>query len=1128
MPAPEKSLNISVKVDARGAIKQFGKVTMATEKVVRGVTRLTTATHQLGGTTTVVTRKFDQYGKSVAASTNQVKQLNRGLFKTGDSFGKIIMKVTQWTVATGILFGSIRALKGGLDTIVDIDDKMVMLNKVFQGTKDQLAEVRQEAMRVSVSMGNLVGSSIEATTEWAKMGRVGSELSEGLRVSLLGQNIAEIDAAEGAKLLNAAMLQFSINMDDAIGILDEWNELSNRTPVTTRDLAASVQQAGAIFNSAGANIQDLNAYTAALGASMAKSGKEVGSALKTIGSYIRRQSSIPKILKIAGVAIEREAGQLMDLDNIILQLSGRWQSLTDIEKEEIAQTAAGVRRKAFFINLMENFNLVLEDYVIQWQAAGSAIEENEIRMDSLKTKLLQLSAAVEEMAIKTGDKGLLKIMKNVVDSTQEMVSSFGNLSGVMQLTTIGMGILGAGLTKHIALSVKSAAAWALLGPVLSATTAGFLAFASGLIVLGEIAFITQQVVIALTAQETALKKLNEQRAKSIGLIKAEKAEMRAAKQQYQVFKDLVASLDQAKANGDATAVIMDQIKLIWNSINDIDPTILGDAETIKEVLEALKTKAEEADVAMQKLLSGERRIKLEQDIQLLFKQTDLKDQIEKFVEDSRVITRKALPSGMSISAGYEKSIPFIDPGNQWEQLPDEKLKQLLKFAKNGEIFDAIELLEKFKESLRRSTVPAGPDSGNSIKRVQALIDKIKELDKAVNEGPDGGDGGKNGAYDSKAWAAMASELGRVLKRADALDARLQKIRDKSKTSAELFSQALRGGNLSGSVRGADNGDAIRSSVASMEADIIAREAEITALETKKTDENAAAIEEKTIALAGVLDIYKLLLEALTKLNSEENAEANVAERAAKAAERRLDAERKAQARARITEQKATDRKTERSIEASRRASQEVLDTFSVNIGETVGSAIGAGIRSDRVYSAMNTMTNDLGDLLGERLGNRLSVYMGKFVGDSLALGLGGVAGAGVGALFSILADSLFGEKSQSDKLIDEMDRNTLALQDNTDAFQDFQERLINAPSTFALPALAGDSTSGYGGGDTVDFMSKGIGGSGGGNTSTTMGDISISIDGSKSPIETGKAVVAAIDKAYSNSDDRGKNLAQDF
>jgi len=1085
----QEVMGVKVVSDVNGALTGLTKVNSVLTRIDATGKKVVTTTGMMKNRFVEFTATINKAGTSVGLAGKELQQFNQGLFKTGDSFGKIILKVAQWTVATGLLFGSIRALKGGLDTITDIDDKMVMLTKVFQGTEQQLARVREEAMKVSVSMGNLTGASIDATTEWAKMGRVGSELSEGLRVSLLGQNIAEIEAADGAKFLNAAMLQFGISMDGAIGILDEWNALSNQTSVTTRDLAASTQQAGAIFRSAGASIQDLNAYTAALSSSMAKSGKEIGSALKTIGSYIRRQSSIPKILSIAGVAIERQGGQLMELDQIVLELAGRWQTLTDIQKEEIAQTAAGVRRKAFFLNLMDNFNLVLENYAIQWQAAGSAMQENEIRMKSLKTKMLQLSAAVEKMAIKTGDKGLLKIMKDLVDWTRKNVDNLGDLEGGAQLAELAIAGLGAQFAVMIIRTKALTVAMASLGTMIAGTISFFTKFAGLVGLVITLGYAIDSLVSMMLAEEIALRNLNDERERRIATLKGEIAALRSSKQQYQIFKSLVDQFEKLRKNNESTDSVMEHITQVWNSINDINPGLLIGLTTMHQVLLKLQGAALGAGEKIEDLMGEVAENEIKVKVSILLNESSFKDDLDEYIEGFQSTfentTREIAMEGTMRSKTITTS----------KRVPNE----LVDKAREGDVDSAIELLEKFRKFSVKDKHVFSTDMleydrpiGEAIKSLEEFKGSTIELKELLKNtfGPE---------FDSGAWDKLNAMLDKATKRGVALDERLDKILGKDKTAATLFEEAGFSGD-------------IKSKTFETRDDRIAIEAEIEGLKAigKLDDESVDVIRTKGIEREKILEDYKVLLEIFYKLTEEQRKQATADKRDTDAAQRIIDAAKK-----------ALVRKQKRLIEAEARRIAGFKNAIGSDLGDVIGTAVFHGLTGEKTMDAAHNFAESIGALLSHNVETAVTGAL-TAGGSALAGPLGALAGSLTGSLIGGLADLLFGEDTQAEDLAEEMDRNTLALEENTNAFQDFQERLINAPSTFALPALSGESTSGY----TAPSVSSG--GGGGGTTNNSIDGMTISISGAGNPEATGKAVVAAIDKAYASSDDRGKNLTQDF
>ena len=317
-----------------------------------------------------LTGKSKKLTKATANTGKAAKDAGGGFLGLGESLGHTAKKVAMWTISTGIIFGTMRAFKGAISTISEMDSQMVDLQKVFQGTRGELKLLKSDIIEESIAMGSMTEKTMKAAIELGRMGKSRTEISSLMKTSLLAQNIAEIEASDATRFLNAAILQFNKVASDSISILNQWNQLSNTMPVRTIDFAQAVSAAGSVIRQAGGEIEDLNAYTAALSATMAKTGREIGQALKTIASYMYRPKTKAKIEEITGIVIEDQAQSLMDIDDILIRLAARWDKLTEAQQENLAQTIAGVRRKAFFLNLMQNFDIVLEAHAKQWKAAG--------------------------------------------------------------------------------------------------------------------------------------------------------------------------------------------------------------------------------------------------------------------------------------------------------------------------------------------------------------------------------------------------------------------------------------------------------------------------------------------------------------------------------------------------------------------------------------------------------------------------------------------------------------------------------------------------------------------------------------------------------------------------------------
>jgi TP901 family phage tail tape measure protein len=530
---------------------------------------------------------------AIDKSTTSIEKQQKSVFALGDSLGHVIAKIGLWTIGTGIVFGAISTLKKGIGTITEMDTQMVDLQKVFQGTSGELKSLKADLMDNSVAMGSLVDTTMRAAIELGRMGKTRAEIAELTKVSLLAQNIAEIDAGDATRYLNAAVLQFNKTANDALGILDEWNQLSNTTPSRTIDFAQAVEHAGAVIRQAGGEIEDLNAYVATLTATMAKSGNEIGQAMKTITTYAYRPKTVTKIEAITGIEVIDQKQDLMDIDVLLTKLAARWNTLTEAQQEELAQTIAGVRRKSFFLNLMQNFDLVLDAHAKQWVAAGSAMRENEIRMSSLKTKLDQLTAAMQQFAIQGGDAGILGAMKTMVDQLRNLMINLNSANGAIQLLAVaGIPLATAGFSvfiKRVIVAKAEVNGLAALLNTMSGKMIMWTAVIGGMVVgINALAKASKGSVANLRAQSEEIEKY-------LVNLRAAKERQQVIIDQYQLYRESYDALaDLEKQNKDTTDA-ENNLHKILDEINKLNPEVVSSTDNHAKALRRLAEAASKAE-----------------------------------------------------------------------------------------------------------------------------------------------------------------------------------------------------------------------------------------------------------------------------------------------------------------------------------------------------------------------------------------------------------------------------------------------------------------------------------------------------------------------------------------------------
>ena len=416
------------------------------------------ATGKMPANTAELNKANAAYGK-LGGRMDEAKGKTNAYTLSWKNMTAVMGKVAFWMVATGAIYGTIRAFKQALDIIIKVDHAMADIRKVYQGAPSDIKPLRNDLIELNVALGGNVEQSMEAAVGWARLGYKRREIVALMRTSMLAMNIAELNAADATQLLTAAMQQFKIPAAGAITVLDSWNELSNRTLATTRDLGDSVSIAGATFEQTGDSIHYLNAITATLVQTMAKSGREVGTAMRTLGTFMYRPQTIKKVKEITGVEIEkaptpkRLAGEeqaeytarmrdnMKAQSEVLGEVAAGWDNLKESEQISLAQSMAGVRRYNYFIALMENYDMVMDNLLVSINSVGSSERENAIYMDTLQKQIERLKSSFTKLYVAAGDGGLAGVLKGIVKLLTFLVSGFAEVNFTVPLITVTVLVL---------------------------------------------------------------------------------------------------------------------------------------------------------------------------------------------------------------------------------------------------------------------------------------------------------------------------------------------------------------------------------------------------------------------------------------------------------------------------------------------------------------------------------------------------------------------------------------------------------------------------------------------------------------------------------------------------------------
>lgn len=388
--------------------------------------------------------------KSMNPVLNMLHQFGIEGTSVGNVFGKLAGKVLTWTIATTSIFAIIGAIKALAAESKALEDAQTSLRKVLDGNAETIERNVKATMRFAKEMNQLTGATFKDTINSVKTAaQAGFTFSDSLKIaraSLLSTNIAEMTSEDSTRKLVATIRQFNLEAKDSLWILDQWNELSNKTGAETAELAEAVTRTGKAWQLAGGSLGQLNAIAATTIEATGESGEKIGTMLKTLSARyedINQRGGFAKALEAKNINIDiydETTGKFKNIFDIMGKLSGRWSGLEEAQKASIAKAAAGIRQYSRFIAIMDNYDRVIQALAIDINASNSAYAENAKRVNTLDFQLRRLSGMFSEFSSGTGVINFLKLLSLTLKGFGSILNLLINPITILTGLIIGLGV----------------------------------------------------------------------------------------------------------------------------------------------------------------------------------------------------------------------------------------------------------------------------------------------------------------------------------------------------------------------------------------------------------------------------------------------------------------------------------------------------------------------------------------------------------------------------------------------------------------------------------------------------------------------------------------------------------------
>ena len=407
----------------------------------------TTAMQRQINAITGVDREF----KSAADSADYFKKTGLTAFeeqsKAVDEFNKKLARIGQ-VIKTAAAAMLVKGLKNAVTEMKAVDAELINTAKATGASSEKMKELEQGAYRLAEAYGHTASEVLTAETAFARAG-YGDKIEQMAELNLLTQNAGDLSSETASSFLLAADAAFGYegNVQKLAAVLDGMNEVSNKNATDMSKMAEGMTVAGSVFASAGESAQTFTAMLGTATAATQRSGAEMARGLRTIFMNIRQikgetedgelidgesiANAAKALREFAGIDTMAN-GELRKGSEILAELAGKWDTLSDVQKSAIAQNVAGVRQANILFALMDNWGTYEKMMAEYANAAGSAMQENERYLEGWQAKTDKLNAAWTKFVANT-------VSSDFIKGLLDISTKFLNVSGSIGTVTAAMG-----------------------------------------------------------------------------------------------------------------------------------------------------------------------------------------------------------------------------------------------------------------------------------------------------------------------------------------------------------------------------------------------------------------------------------------------------------------------------------------------------------------------------------------------------------------------------------------------------------------------------------------------------------------------------------------------------------------
>lgn len=403
-------------------------------------------------------------------SKQRIKELEQGLINTSNAArqaGKLglsffdtikqgMSKFSYWTSSTFIIMKTVQEVKQMISNVEELDDALTNISYTMDVSNKQLEKIGNSSLEMAKDLHTSASNVLDAVKTYANANETAESILNKARATIMMSNVSGMGTDQTVDIIQGTVEQFDLSdtEEQLMHISDVLQTVSANMPMDfskgLNELSEGIQTSGQTARQAG---YDLESYSALLGTLISKtrqSGSELGRSLRTMMLRTTKASTTAlasgevteddlsnaeKALRRVGIEVRSDINTFKDFDQIIAELYGKLDTLSDVDMSNLAYELAGIRQSNVFKMMIASYGEYLDMAEKANNADGMTLTNQEKHAESLKGKITELSTIWEKIGDDAVSSSFLKGLTDVGIGVSSLIEKFG----LLKTAIVGIG-----------------------------------------------------------------------------------------------------------------------------------------------------------------------------------------------------------------------------------------------------------------------------------------------------------------------------------------------------------------------------------------------------------------------------------------------------------------------------------------------------------------------------------------------------------------------------------------------------------------------------------------------------------------------------------------------------------------